>query len=488
MKSIFQKTCPAIQKVFESAEQPDRVVIVPIDYAKKTHMALICNGAGHQLRKPFPVQNNPEGVSFLEDVIEGVRRKHGLQAEHVILAGEDGGSFTFNFIHALCVRGRLVIGVNAQDAKAERKQMAASTDKIDLQGIVSLILKREGREVQSVYTQATMLRGLTHHRDALVRSQTASSLRMHTLVDQLCPGFLDSRQSGVSPFTDASLWLMSERFSPAQLRARRTPALIRKLRDFQVDEPEETARQIKALANSVLPPPEALSQSLQFNLCREVEVYQALQQSVHRSTADIARHLAATPGAMLTTMPAVAIVSAAGLYAELADPARRRALPRMAAYAGIVTRLKQTGGPEKEARSAGRHRRGNKTLNNILYMMIRQLKQNGHPELREDYARRLEAGQDVRFTMARRMLRIVMHLIEHNAFFLPPSLLEDPNPDRAREYYQKSWKGILIKWRNAGAIRQAFAENAPLEQWRRMLNERYDLRLSNVSPQHGQTT
>ena len=42
---------------------------------------------------------------------------------------------------------------------------------------------------------------------------------------------------------------------------------------------------------------------------------------------------------------------------------------------------------------------------------------------------------------------------------------------------------MLIKWRDGGAIQQAFAPGAPLEQWRMMLNDRYDLSLSKKSPQ-----
>ncbi len=483
MKSIFPRTCPAIEKMFQEAGAPQKVLLIPLDYAKTTHTALACDGAGAQLRAPFPVQNNPSGVAFLEDVIRGLCHKHHIRPGHVVIGGEDGAGFTFNFIHALACRGRLVIGLNAQDAKAERGKLPASTDKLDLLGVAALLMKREGRVIGPEPGLPNALRILTRHRDSLVRSHTASTLRVHHLAGQLVPGFLDPAQSGLSPFTDASLWLMGERFSPGQLKARHLPALAAKLRDFQVDQPEPTARQLKALAGSVLPPPAALCESLQFALAREVEVYQALEESLHRSERDIALRLASTPGAMLTTVPGIAIPSAAGFYAELADPARRRPLFRMSSYAGLVSRLKQTGGPDKEARSFGRSHRANRTLKNLLYLLVRQVGQHGHQELKADHARRVDQGQDVRFTMARRLLRIVIHLIEHADFFLPPSLRADPTPEALRAYYQKVWPGILVKWRNAGAIRQAFAADAPPEQWRLLLNERYDLRLSNLSPQ-----
>lgn len=483
MKSIFPRTCPAIEKTFQEARTPEKVLLIPLDYAKRIHTALACNGAGAQLRAPFEVHNNPAGVAFLDDVIRGLCRKHHIRPQHVVIGGEDGASFSANFIHALACRGHLVVGLNAQDAKAERGKLPASTDKIDLLGVVALLMKREGRVIGPDPSAAAALRHLTRHRDAMVRAHTASALRTHHLAGQLLPGFLDDRQSGLSPFTEASLWLMSDRFSPAQLRARRLSALVEKFRDFQVEQPEQTARQIKTLAASVLPPPAALCESLQFGLAREVEIYRALEQSLRRSERDIAIRLADTPGAMLTTMPGIAIPSAAGFYAELADPARRRALYRMASYAGLVARLKQSGGPDKEARPFGRTHRANRTLKNLLFLLVRQIGQHGQEELKADHARRVEQGQDARFTMARRMLRIVVHLLEHGDFFLPPSLRADPTPEAFRAYYLRVWPGILVKWRNVGAIRQAFAPEAPLEQWRLLINERYDLNLSNLSPQ-----
>ncbi|NQU40314.1 MAG: hypothetical protein HQ523_10215 [Lentisphaerae bacterium] len=81
------------------------------------------------------------------------------------------------------------------------------------------------------------------------------------------------------------------------------------------------------------------------------------------------------------------------------------------------------------------------------------------------------------------MLRICTHIVRESDFFLPPSLLEGA-PEARREYYGRAWDKVLIKWRDRSAIKQALADDAPLEQWRVMLNELYDLNLSNTSPQY----
>lgn len=158
-------------------------------------------------------------------------------------------------------------------------------------------------------------------------------------------------------------------------------------------------------------------------------------------------------------------------------------LIKLSSYAGIVSRLKQTGGPDKEAQSRGRSRRACVPLKRCVMDIALKTGQYGHPELKADYERRVNQGQDPRLTMGRRMLRICTHIIRHGDFFRPPSLGPDSSIDARRDYYSRAWDKVLIKWRDAAAIKQALAENTPLENWRNMLNELYGLNLSNKSPQ-----
>ena len=74
MKSIFQRANPAILELFEKAGDPAKVMCIPIDYAKRQHTALVCNGAGLQLRGPFNLHNNPAGVAFLEEAVAVLRQ------------------------------------------------------------------------------------------------------------------------------------------------------------------------------------------------------------------------------------------------------------------------------------------------------------------------------------------------------------------------------------------------------------------------------
>ena len=163
MNSIFQRSNPAIEKLFADAGSPKKVMCIPIDYAKRQHTALVCNGEGMQLRGAFNIHNTAEGVDFLEDIIKGLCKKHSIRKCHVFFGGEDCTAFCYNFIHALLERKYLGIGINAYEAAEARQNQLASTDKLDLLGIASVLInKKHGRTLSTEYGQARLMRELTH--------------------------------------------------------------------------------------------------------------------------------------------------------------------------------------------------------------------------------------------------------------------------------------------------------------------------------------
>ena len=244
----------------------------------------LCQAAAHGLGlqrggapAPGPVHNlhnNPAGVAYLDQAVAGLCKKHSIRREHVFFGGEDCGAFSFNFAYALVQKGWLGIGINARDAAGERQNLVASTDKLDLLGIASVLVnKKWGRTLSPECSPARVLRDLTHHRNALVKARTASALRIHHLADQLLPGFLDEKQSGLTPFTKPSLWVMARGLAPRRILACKTDSLTTGLGRFMVHQPAEKAQKLKELARAVLPPPAGLCATLQTNLDHETSVY-----------------------------------------------------------------------------------------------------------------------------------------------------------------------------------------------------------------------
>ena len=124
-QSIYQDRSQEILALFEKAGDASKIMCVPIDYAKKDHVAMFCDGNGGILRKPFPVRNTPEGLRYLEDQVSKSCKQRGIKPEHVFFGGEEVGSYADNFISGLRGDGWLVAGVNALDAKNQRANLRA---------------------------------------------------------------------------------------------------------------------------------------------------------------------------------------------------------------------------------------------------------------------------------------------------------------------------------------------------------------------------
>ena len=476
-KSIFTRQNQTLINLFRDARHPDKVLCVPIDYAKQTHMALFCNGSGEQLKKPFPVKNNPEGMAFLLDAAEKICRKHHIKPRHVFFGGEDCGAFSDNFIYALRKEGFVVMGVNARDAAKQRENMQASTDKLDLLGIAKMLLGKRGSIAGGKIGKERALRSLTRHRDSQVRMRTATSNRIHKIVDRLFPGFLDERHSGIPSFSEASLYLMGDRFSPAQIAKRHDKALLRQLKTRGLQHAEAALGKLKAHARQVLGHPPELIGMLQASLAGEIALYRCLGNNIEQINREIAQQLAQTPGAMLTTIRGIGITLAAGAVAEIGSPETQPSTRRLTSYSGIVPRVKQTGGPEKGAKTGSVSRRCNHLLKNVVVQCGNHLGQHGPAALKEDHHRRSANSQHADFGMARRFLRMGMRLMRNGESYVPPELREGATLAQLQTYYLQLWPKLLGKWVKAGAVHTAFDSENPLGQWRGRIEAIYEIKL-----------
>ncbi len=307
MRSIFRKRNPDVEALFQDASSPTKVMCVAFDYAKSVHTCAVCNGQGLQLRGGFNVDNNKPGLDYLTGIVARLCRKHAIKPQHVFFGGEDCGSYAFNFIHALVALGYLVVGINTKQAKDERENSRASTDLIDTVGVAGMMIKMRGRTIGAASAQIHGIKRLRRQRGAVLKAHCASAHRMYRIADELFPGFLTYDLSGLTPFSRASQWLMEERFSTEEIHARHSPALTRKLRGFTIRDPEGVTAKLKALADTSLPPAAAMVPALQRSLKEELALYRHIEGSLHGLDTDIAKQLAHTSGAMLTTIPGIGL-------------------------------------------------------------------------------------------------------------------------------------------------------------------------------------
>jgi len=133
--------------------------------------------------------------------------------------------------------------------------LQASTDRIDLLGIATMLLncRANCNPAQSgIYRN---LRTLVRHRRRLVKMLTEVKNRVHGIVDELFPGFLKESNTGIVPFTQSSLYLMEDRFSPKQIRHRKRQTLIETLKRLNTSKAEKTAAKLQQYAGKVLHAP-----------------------------------------------------------------------------------------------------------------------------------------------------------------------------------------------------------------------------------------
>jgi len=166
--NIYQNQSQQLLQLFEGAGSGEKVMCVPMDYAKSDHLVMFCNGHGDILRKPFSVKNTPEGIAYIDEQVTRCCRQRGIQKKHVFFGGEDANSFAKNFVSTLRCKGYVVANVNAHDAKKQRVNLQASTDRIDIMGIATMLLNCRAnccRAQSGIYLN---LRTLVRHRRRLV--------------------------------------------------------------------------------------------------------------------------------------------------------------------------------------------------------------------------------------------------------------------------------------------------------------------------------
>lgn len=476
--NIFQNQSQEILSLFESAENRSKVMCVPIDYAKKDHMVMFCDGNGRIIRKPFSVKNSIKGKNYLIDQVMKSCRRHGINQQHIFLGGEDCGTYTNNFIAALRSENLLVAGVNAHDAKQQRENMQASTDKLDLLGICKMLLTCRGNCSPAQSGIYLNLRMIVRQRRKFVILTTGIKNRIHTIVDQIFPGFLNEKKSGILPFSKCSLLLMEDRFSTHQIRRKKHSTLIKLFNRHGIKEPDSCAKKLQQYATQVLVPPEKHIAALQFSLKQQVKLFVCLQEGIQQLEKEIAEHLAQTQGAFLTSIRGIGIVLAAGISAEIGDPNKQKPTKNLVSYSGIIPKVKQTGGVEGKTITRKVGKRSNHILKDYIVQSASHIGLHGPEDLMLDHKRRDAQGQHANFGIGRRYMRMAMCLMRNFQTYLPEDLRNKNSSMKKRaQYYLKTWPQLHQKWSKAGALDIAFNKDMPLGHWREVVQEFYEIEL-----------
>ena len=460
-QNIYPVTSQEVIRFFSHNVSLEKLLIVPCDFAKSEHLIHCCRGTGEYLLKhPLRIFNTVEGADYLEKRIQGLCRNHHISKSHVFLGGEDPPTYVVNFIHRLKDHQFSFVRVNAHEAKKFRTNSRASSDAIDLNGIAQAILNRRARDIAKFDEIYANLKSASRNRRKLVKQETAIKNQIHKSVDLLFPNFLSESETSLVPFSSASLWLLEENFSLIKIKRMKMDTLIKGLRRHRSTKAEETAKNIKALADRALAPPEDLISYSSKSLSSKIRLLRTVRESISIEEMEMARFLVQTPGFYLTTIPGIGIILAGGIIAEYGNIGNWFPVDHMASYGGIVPREKQTGGSDKSPVKGHLPLDCNRILKDWLLQAAYHVGTTKHPIRKtpgkEGMHRLLKHYQNVenrqgksRLSTAKLLIKIFRKMVAEQRIYLPDEWVKKPAPSDPELflYFDVVNKSLQEKWK-----------------------------------------
>jgi transposase len=283
--------------------------VVAIDPGKVSNRVWLSNGSG-PLAEPVSMPGSRAGIAGLEQLVSG-RVEQGL-----VIAIEATGSLHRAWSAELERRYPGAVRVFApSETKAARTQLGSGrfkTDDRDCAALTYLARQGAGRR-WSDEADVEALRAAVRHRRGLVHDRKVIQQRLHDQLNVLAPGLSATAGHGRSLFlTQPSGQAV---LACAAAFAGRAPTVrslrVRATGRFNLADAEYWAQRWR----DCLPPP-ADAQRRAVRLGRDVARLQALHADIIVVEAELGELLSSSDGQVLTSLPGVAVVRAAGFAAH----------------------------------------------------------------------------------------------------------------------------------------------------------------------------
>ena len=430
MNSIYTNRSQVVTQMLKEVEAK-KILLVPLDFAKEKHVVRICDATGDYLhKKSFDVTNNQAGLDYLCQRIDSACGRKGIQKKHVLIATESPHSYCLHFMHELQHKGYIVLRVNAAEAKKFRKNSIASSDTIDLDGIANAVLNRRARpldEEQEIYSN---LKRSSRYYKRYKKDFSRQKNRIGKLIDEVFPGFLNIRKSGIKPYSRFSIELMSKGCSIYKIRNMKQATLVAKMRKYHIHHPVQKAIKLQAHAAASIAPSKLIVDSLSRSLEHAIQLYKALEAVCDSEWEQLAISLVQTPYSSMLSLPGVGVVRATTCAAEFGHPDTWSSLNQMCSYAGIAPRTMQSGGPDKPAIVLGLSKKCNRRLKDALLQAAHQTALTPHtagsllPQLKEHKLMRHYKTVSARngksgLSTARMIIRKMRGMVRGETIYLP---------------------------------------------------------------------
>jgi transposase len=325
---------------------PERLLVVPVDVGKLAATSLVCDFTGEVLAGRFEFALTQPGVAELVRRVEAIRGRRGAWLVRV------GIEAAGHYHRPLTAAGVLpsswqVVELNPAQVTAQRRtngQRGVKTDAVDLAAIADLVVA--GRGVPLGRTDAVMveLAGLVAHRARRVQVRSALKNQLLGQLDRCFPG-LDGCLYDLLD-TKVGRLLVAEFADPARL-ARLGVVRFRSFaaRRGVIVQPK-VAERLVAAARVALPTDQAAV--ARRVLADDLVLLADLDGQVGAVNQRLAVLLAATPFAVLGTVPGWASVRVAAYAAAVGDTARWPSPRQLYRAAGLTPLVYASAGRRRD--------------------------------------------------------------------------------------------------------------------------------------------
>lgn len=168
---------------------PGRLLAVPIDVARHSAAAMVCDFWGEVIAPPFDFDLDEEG--FKRFSITLARAEAEREATWTRIGLESAGHYHRPLQARLEAAGMEVTLFNPAQVKENRNQdllHSLKSDAIDLAAMAELLIRGKGR-LSTMSSDAVAIQGvLMLHRARKIRARTALKLQIHAQLDLVFPG------------------------------------------------------------------------------------------------------------------------------------------------------------------------------------------------------------------------------------------------------------------------------------------------------------
>lgn len=391
---------------------------VGIDIASERHVVAVVDEGGNVVARPTAFGEDAAGYRTLLEAAG--------PAADTLIALEATGHYWKNVFAFLAGQGYAVALVNPLRTRrfAEEELERTKTDNVDALGIAHFAGQKHPPVTRLAEEVTLELREMVQLRDRLQQDLGDRVRQLHRAVDL---GFPEFTRYVADLSSELATFILKDRQTAKSFIGLRPRALSNLKYDGRHFVGLELATKLIEAAKVSVGAHHGEAYRVQVRyFCEDIEV---LRERIHDIDRDIESKLDTHEvGKLLTTIPGIGPTTAARLIAVLGNPADFADAAALAAYAGVVPGLRQSG--KKAPSSARLTPIGNASLRAKLYMpTLTAVRRN--PWLKAFYERLRARGKPAKVALLaamRKLLAAVYSVARHRQPFVPrlPSVGAQP--------------------------------------------------------------